>query len=116
MRKYKIPKKDRKTWLEALESGTFVQGKNRLHNEINNTFCCLGVFCYIKGVPTNDYNMPNQLPLAEHKNIPKCLLGKYEDEKPMSKVSFAAKLARMNDDGMSFKEIAKYIRKNTVGV
>lgn len=116
MRKYKINKKDRKMWLDALESGEFVQGKHQLHNTFSNTYCCLGVFCKLKSIPTLQYNMPEQLGIEGQKKIPKCLLGKYDDGRPMSKVSFAAKLARMNDDGKSFKEIAKYIRKNTVGV
>lgn len=32
-------------WIEALESGDYVKGVNALHNEENNTYCCLGVLC-----------------------------------------------------------------------
>lgn len=32
-------------WVEALESGEYTQGKKVLHNQDNNTFCCLGVLC-----------------------------------------------------------------------
>lgn len=34
----------KKLWVEALRSGAYNQGKNRLRN-LNNEFCCLGVLC-----------------------------------------------------------------------
>lgn len=39
-------------WLEALRSGEYEQGRRRLMNEDNGTFCCLGVLTdlYLKEV------------------------------------------------------------------
>lgn len=39
----------RKLWVEALRSGRFQQGRERLKT-INNEFCCLGVACEISGL------------------------------------------------------------------
>jgi hypothetical protein len=36
-----------KQWVEALRSGKYKQGKQRLCNLKDNTFCCLGVLCEI---------------------------------------------------------------------
>lgn len=36
-------KQDRIKWAEALESGEYEQGQNRLHDFVENTYCCLGV-------------------------------------------------------------------------
>ena len=48
-------------WVEALESGEYVQGRRVLHNEDDDTYCCLGVLCAIaeaEGVvqPTGTFN------------------------------------------------------------
>lgn len=112
MRKYKINKKDRKMWLNALESGKYKQTKDVLRDHYG--YCCLGLFGKLKGI--NDgilesYAMPVELDSEEKQLFPKCLLGDSNQRK-----SFASKLAAMNDNGKSFKEIAKYIRKNTIGV
>lgn len=32
-------------WVKALESGEYAQGKKVLHNETDDTYCCLGVLC-----------------------------------------------------------------------
>lgn len=33
-------------WLDALESGTFKQGRTWLYNEESQGYCCLGVFAF----------------------------------------------------------------------
>jgi hypothetical protein len=33
-------------WINALRSGSYIQGRNRLRN-LDNSFCCLGVLCDI---------------------------------------------------------------------
>lgn len=119
MRKYKIPKKDRKAWIEALESGKYCQGNGALVK--GYSYCCLGVFGSIKGLDDEDmegYNIPRQLMTHEFL-FPKCLLG----ENTGRKSTFVDKLVDLNDGDInrniqpkSFKKIAKYIRKHTVGV
>ncbi len=108
MRKFNLPKAFRKSWLDALESGKYKQGKKMLYN--NNTFCCLGVAGALLGVEKDELqgnNFPNDT--DSYKLFPKCLLGS-------SLSSYAGKLATMNDNGTSFKEIAKYIRKTTKSI
>ncbi len=39
-------------WLEALKSGNYKKGKNILYNDINNSYCCLGVLCDVTGNKT----------------------------------------------------------------
>jgi hypothetical protein len=39
--------------LEALESGEYKQGKDRLRTLSNNTFCCLGVACDVYDIKNN---------------------------------------------------------------
>lgn len=52
-------KTDVKTkWLDALRSGEYKQGKNVLHDEATDTFCCLGVLCDLavkEGVVTSEH-------------------------------------------------------------
>lgn len=110
MRKFKIKKKDRKLWLKALEGGKYKQTNGILKDE--KGYCCLGVFGAIKEIP--DYELrgkrlPYHLSDENLKKYPKCLISKGDK-------SFGMKLANMNDNGKSFKEIAKYIKSNTVGV
>jgi len=114
MRKYKINKKDRKMWLDALESDKYQQVDGVLKSLYKESYCYLGLFGKLKGIDGDileDYGMPFELPKEKRSLFPTCLLGSSDQGK-----SFAKKLADMNDDGKSFKEIAKYIRKNTVGV
>lgn len=33
-----------KAWIEALESGEYKRNTGYLHNSLDNTFCCLGVY------------------------------------------------------------------------
>ena len=40
-------KEIKQKWLEALRSGEYKQGKTRLHNTTDKTFCCLGVLCEV---------------------------------------------------------------------
>ncbi len=39
----------RRRWIDALRSGKYTQGRNRLKNN-DNSFCCLGVACDISGL------------------------------------------------------------------
>lgn len=37
-------------WVEALRSGKYKKGQKQLFNELDNTYCCLGVLCVINQV------------------------------------------------------------------
>ncbi len=38
-----MKKKDAEKWVDALRSGKYKQGRDRLHSFYYNSFCCLGV-------------------------------------------------------------------------
>jgi len=46
--------KEMNTWVEALRSGKYEQGKSRLYNSLNYTYCCLGVVARCQGLLQND--------------------------------------------------------------
>lgn len=96
-------------WLEALRSGRYKQGQNRLRSK-EDEFCCLGVLCDVvdpkawerKGSDDAGYfshgfqsyfpsHIGNQIGLPDR-----------ETSEPMS----------MNDNGKSFAEIADWIEAN----
>lgn len=41
--KFKLNKEVKNKWVAALRSGRYKQGTEKLHNEDDNSFCCLGV-------------------------------------------------------------------------
>ena len=117
MRKYKINKKERSAWLKALRSGKYSQCEGELNKKGTNSFCCLGVYGKVVGIEDFEgQGLPMSLSDEKRKKYPKCLLGSY-DNKSFNRLSFAGKLAEMNDEHKkSFKQIATYIQKNTIGV
>lgn len=115
----KLPEDFKKTWLWALRSGTYKQGKMYLYDRQKNAFCCLGVACDIAdpelnidyiGLIANYEQKSLETPVKDVK-IPDLLKGSFdttdEDFNPVVKL-----LSNMNDDGATFEEIADYIEKN----
>jgi hypothetical protein len=93
-------------WIEALESGQFVQGKGTLRNPDKDTYCCLGVLCEIAGLTKvsgitetryvyKDSRDSNYLPAA------------FGIEQ---KFAYDYLLSRLNDTGTLFPEIAQKLR------
>ena len=109
-------------WLKALRSDDFTQGKNQLCKPELQSFCCLGVLACVKGRLADneglgidfspdfreDGKFDNNLRLS-----PKEKLNPGSGFVPPSWVDVKAqkKLAKMNDDGKSFKQIASYIAR-----
>jgi hypothetical protein len=106
----------KKRWLEALRSGKYKQGKKLLRS-YNNEFCCLGVlqdlvepdewilrieefsrhvprYCY---QTTDAYWSQLSREVLEHVNL--------------SKTDMIT-LSVLNDNGISFEEIAQWIEEN----
>jgi len=87
-------------WLEALRSGKYKQGKQRLRK--GDSFCCLGVLCDItdsSGWSGDEYLGHTGLApidVLRGCGVPFCA---------------AEQLATLNDSGRSFEEIADYIEK-----
>ena len=91
----KMRKSTKVKWLKALRSGLYRQGPEELHNTASGTFCCLGVLqavCGGKSSPDGDELLTD----GAHNLSDKV----------------QRKLATMNDDRMSFIDIARYISRN----
>jgi len=116
-----MKKKIAEKWVKALRSGDYKQGKDRLRDEQNN-FCCLGVLCNLHAqehpylaklekYPSSYLSETVELPVKvqEWAGMDDSLgcfsypVPGYEDE---------YSLAELNDAGMEFKKLAKYIEKN----
>lgn len=106
-------KKFKAKWVEALRSGRYKQGDGMLRTkgpENKALYCCLGVACRVLGLRPNKVgNFPDDSGSGDYAG----------DEFPtpsqlkklgLSKLS-ARSLARLNDDGNSFDDIAKVIEK-----
>lgn len=98
-------------WLAALESGKYAQTTGSLKD--HEGYCCLGVLCDV--LDPNGWNPDNSYTCARHKLAPEdgsevvvtgMGLGGYENPR-----SFQYRLAKKNDDGASFTEIARFIRE-----
>lgn len=98
-----------KTWVEALRSGKYKQGRNQLRH--GNSFCCLGVFC----------DIVNPEGWVEDENVSGYFFWKYKKGKNNSYIPCnlmkelgildknTGMLANMNDAGKTFEEIADKI-------
>ena len=95
-------------WIEALESGEYKQGRNKLRTETTNgnEFCCLGVACEVmekNGVHT-DYEKYTAVPPLKVIQ----LLGLKPTSRPMTS------LVEWNDsERLTFKEIAEILREKS---
>lgn len=104
-------------WLEALESNIYKQGKRWLRN-INDEYCCLGVAAELFKwqEPTADeicYSYDGHTGLAPQYTIEALSLrsdsGYFMGNLPIEGRPYN-NLANLNDNGMSFKELAQHIR------
>lgn len=103
-------------WITALRSGEYKQGKDVLRS--GDEFCCLGVLCDLicphgwSERESSTYVEGTMKPCTEHLLTQKVLphgsilgvSGLYRSD--------ARELADMNDCGVSFIRIAKYIEEN----
>lgn len=93
-------------WIKALRSGKYKQGKEDLHDSVHNTFCCLGVLCDI------GYAQPHHNGDAYIENDPDLTENCYLETKDGYIPSLGTDLAKLNDNGTTFEEIADIIEKN----
>lgn len=106
-----------KKWIKALRSGKYKQTKGVLRDEINGkpAYCCLGVLCETLGMKAR-----------KHAGIPRFYYGrKVYGVLPLSAFRLTGMksfngylrtegitLTDLNDEGKSFKQIAKVIEKH----
>jgi|SRR6516162_4963994 hypothetical protein len=100
-------------WIKALRSGEYKQGEGVLHNQISNTYCCLGVLCQITNVPRYEDNVEN----VEVFGIPEHYSKSYVPSNYANDFGLSFKsqeeLAKYNDElGWDFNEIADWIEKS----
>lgn len=84
---------NRNKWLAALRSGDYEQGTGRLAED--GKFCCLGVACEVANIPYIGWeSLPDSICMSE-----KYKISDYD----------CSVLAKLNDGGYSFSEIADYL-------
>ena len=71
---YKLPKAFKTKWIKALRSGKYKQGRLRLYNPKEDTYCCLGVAGKICGVDRLNINQYLDY-LEDNKNLPNAIKG-----------------------------------------
>lgn len=101
-------------WIKALESGEYKQGKGYLQQS-NGKFCCLGVACDLAnktGVRKVEIVVDDNtcLPLKMQNFLGISGIGDFS-KTVVYKGNGWESLAGLNDDGMTFKQIAKVIRR-----
>lgn len=98
----------RDKWVAALRSGSYRQGSRVLHRlggvGERDSFCCLGVLCCILNISAYE----NDRGLVVYDKDEVMLPDWLRENLDISKEDMQA-LARMNDIGVSFNTIAKYI-------
>lgn len=123
MKKYTLPKEFAEKWIKALRSGDYKQGDEMLMT-YSEEYCCLGLACKIAGITPKSgytYGFPYDLQRLEKFDLtalPELLreecAGIYNLDKPANEqVNFNCTVARLNDSGYTFIEIADWIESNT---
>ena len=115
--KFKLSPAFKKTWLAALRSGKYKQGREYLHSD--NKFCCLGVAYDARGGKWNDYNetligqcdkLLSQF-IGDKPPVPKNVMRVLEQINNNQTVEDY--LIKLNDNKeWSFKQIANWIEKH----
>jgi hypothetical protein len=109
-------KKIKKEWVEALRSNEYTQGKKVLR-DLDNNFCCLGVLCdiYNKKQTIDGWLKRDGIFLIDGYNgiLPKNVREWAEvDSSPRVCIkSETNHLTSLNDNGMTFLEIANLIEE-----
>jgi len=104
----------KKIWIKALTSGKYKQGKHNLKK--GNKYCCLGVLCdlYIKKNPKTTFSWDKIEPNSEKNAFLPPAIMKWSGIKT-NEADFGYDkgddLIHLNDEGKSFKKIAKVIEK-----
>lgn len=106
-------------WIGALKSGSYKQGRHFLCESDGNDwqYCCLGVLCSILDVPytlfTNGQKQKYIKLYEGCSRFPPQNIIKSEDENTLIlRRDWQKTLAKMNDEGSTFDEIADFISDN----
>jgi hypothetical protein len=115
---YKMKPKWKKLWIAALRSGKYGQTQGNLASPGLKKMCCLGVLCDIvapydwAGVSTKSTFVGKRKRVRRHRDT-WAIPGQMVESKVMlSGILPAGSLSYMNDNGVSFDEIADWIEVN----
>lgn len=100
-------------WLDALRSGEYQQGLQKLRGE-DDTFCCLGVLCdlYAKETGTEWSVQNGWMEFLGHETYLPDRVAVWADCDTYPRVPFSGEsLAGMNDTGTTFAQIADLIEE-----
>lgn len=104
-------------WLKALRSGEYRQGNGHLLDTHGN-YCCLGVLACVAGVPPEKILERGDLTSIGRNDLLGSWDGNEENPEDFDKevksthTTVQRKLAAMNDNGRTFRQIASYIEKH----
>lgn len=102
-----------KAWVAALRSGKYEQGRHALNR--NNKFCCLGVLCEVaieRGLPIKKTQQGSSVAYDGFLAAPSEAVYQWAGIDR----SGVSTLARKNDDGATFEQIARYIESEPPGL
>ena len=120
-------KENRQKWIKALRSETYEQTQLQLANKDRTAFCCLGVACDISGLgkweeldATSKYSTEHGSKSGSISTLPKEVqewLGLSDESGTYSYSNVRnLDLARANDIGVTFAEIADIIESEPEGL
>jgi hypothetical protein len=97
----------KKLFIEALKSGKYKQGKSSYYDDTNDTYCVMGVYIYLYLK-----HIGEDWSYFDNKSKDEAVKISLHDVKDWGGIDAAEHtLISMNDDGDSFKEIAKFIEE-----
>lgn len=114
-----LTKSELKAWTDALRSGKYIQGQEKLkgiHFNGEASYCCLGVLCEIQELPQTQLNSTVSF-CGASTYLPDILTLKVgSDEGSFEKLGMPPlngfnSVAQANDEGVSFAEIADHLDK-----
>lgn len=106
-------------WIDALESGNYLQGKNRLCTEIDEkgtkSYCCLGVLSDVQNLLVHGRDCEISPHYLSRENPNYSFFGENGSFSPLYISNEKGKsinlLSEMNDEGFSFLEIVEVIKQ-----
>jgi hypothetical protein len=123
LKEYTMPKEFFDKWIQALESGEYIQGNGKLISSNPsgpNRYCCLGVACAISGFESTHFNDAGYIQnhngggggvskeLYESDQLPDLVKGDWRST--LDANTFPGQVAQMNDANVPFTEIALWIK------
>jgi hypothetical protein len=113
-----LTSKQKSEWIAALRSGKFKQGRNKLFDECNNSYCCLGVLAKINGLDvstellTEEHHESIQLhDWSESFSYKGVNMGNFKTMN-IERIRSYLSLGEANDNGVPFLEIADHLEKH----